>query len=148
MKAIQDVQAANEIIHSTGEAALKQAIKAGQQQQQGFAAMMDRRTCRRCCSRSSKPLVRRKRDLQSFVMTEAIQSRRCVNGCLRRFGESMCHKHTQATLLKERLARDGNLVQYNTAPSHGSWGFWRLFKNSASLGVPKYCHIFVESCDL
>ena len=50
-------------------------------------------------------------------------------GCLRRFGESMCHK-PQATLLKG-LARDGNLVQYNTVPSHGSWGFWRLFKNSA-----------------
>lgn len=42
MKTVQDVQAANEIIHSTGEAALKQAIKASQQlQQQGFAAIMD-----------------------------------------------------------------------------------------------------------
>ena len=41
MKTVQDVQAANEIIHSTGEAALKQAIKASQQLQQGFAAMMD-----------------------------------------------------------------------------------------------------------
>lgn len=77
--------------------------------------------CRRCCSRSSKRRVRRKRNLQSFVMTEAIQSRRC---------HRWCHKtSTVATLLKGQLTRDGKGNQYSTIP----WYLLRFVKNSASL---------------